>query len=363
MAIGRIELIDNKKTYVPYENIGRIEIVDGKKQYVPYSDGNGGGCNGPVESTDTSLDDVYDLALEEGNQSLTLTWKDPDDVVFNGEALAEWAGTRVIRKEGSPPRGINDGILIADSKVKNQYAETGLQDNNTVLNVAYNYALFPYTTKNIYTFSDLNRVEGNLLKYNPILSQNTWQEIHEASVSGIAKKIWNIGDQKEGHKIIGFNHDDLADGTGKAGITFIGEKLFSGSWAALGNTASITYYDKSSIKTFFEGNPVLTNFSDELVSVMKNVNKKIATGDDYAVSGTKNLECKLWLPSRKEIFNTGYEEGELYEGAEDILNTVSTWLRTIAPGTYKTTVSYAVRGALGSQARGAAWDYKPCFCV
>ena len=65
--------------------------------------------------------------------------------------------------------------------------------------------------------------------YFNILEENTWEEIAVASASGRAKDYWKVGDEKTLSlgsfgtvtlQIYDFNHDDLASGTGKAGITF-----------------------------------------------------------------------------------------------------------------------------------------------
>ncbi len=65
--------------------------------------------------------------------------------------------------------------------------------------------------------------------YFNILEENTWEEIAVASSSGMANKYWKVGDEKTLSlgslgmatlQIYDFNHDDLASGIGKAGITF-----------------------------------------------------------------------------------------------------------------------------------------------
>lgn len=94
--------------------------------------------------------------------SLSLKWKDPEDVIFNGETIGQWAGTKVVRKAEEDPVSVDDGVLVLDSTVKSQYETEGFADSDISGQVDYHYALFPYTVKNVYTMSDLNRVNGML---------------------------------------------------------------------------------------------------------------------------------------------------------------------------------------------------------
>lgn len=66
--------------------------------------------------------------------------------------------------------------------------------------------------------------------YNPVFSENEWADIIEACHSGEVPDTWvadgtcykdmDIGGTNYRIDIIGKNHDDLADGTGKAPLTF-----------------------------------------------------------------------------------------------------------------------------------------------
>lgn len=326
-------------------SIGRIEIIDGIKQYVEYA-----GFGGTECISNSRVGNVKDLSLEKSPGNLTLTWKDPDDVVFNGNTIAKWAGTKVVRKIGSPPTNIKDGVLIADNRVKDQYSSVGFQDADLVENTEYNYVLFPYTTKDIYTLSDLNRVSGSP-GYNPILSKNTWKTIHDASVLGIAKDLWSIGDEKDGFQILAFDHDDLADGSGKAGITFEVVASKNTMKSAYCPYSTNTYYNyvRSTSKTVLDTD-IYDMLADDLKVYIKEVNKKVSnvvnSSEIYSVS---IIPVKLFMFALGEIYSVGekvdniiltqssgyYKEGEVYEGItkEFFLDGKKTdgWTRTIEP--------------------------------
>lgn len=83
---------------------------------------------------------------------------------------------------------------------------------------------------NTVTISDMGVYN---VKTGKALDEYTWDEIKTASEGGYAKYMWSLGDTKDlsafmgqtstsytRATIIGFDHDDLASGSGKAGITF-----------------------------------------------------------------------------------------------------------------------------------------------
>ena len=51
----------------------------------------------------TELDDITGLSITVNNNTATLTWSDPNDVIIEGVPVATWEGTLVLRKIGSAP--------------------------------------------------------------------------------------------------------------------------------------------------------------------------------------------------------------------------------------------------------------------
>lgn len=92
------------------------------------------------------LDEPTDGVVEydEENQQVELNWEDPDDIATLEPVPCTWAGTVVVRKEGSAPKHRWDGTLITDSTVRDQYASTALVDSSVEVNKNYYYGIFPY---------------------------------------------------------------------------------------------------------------------------------------------------------------------------------------------------------------------------
>lgn len=99
------------------------------------------------EPTDVSVE--YDEVAEE----VQIKWTDPADIATNEPAPATWAGTVIVRKEGSAPRHRWDGTLITDSTTRDQYSSTALEDNTVDAGKTYYYGIFPYDTKGDYRFT------------------------------------------------------------------------------------------------------------------------------------------------------------------------------------------------------------------
>lgn len=157
--------------------------------------------------------------------------------------------------------------------------------------------------------------------YDLILENNSWEKIATASERGIANKLWSLGDEKDGYVIVGFDHDDLADGSRKAGITFCTndrEKTKSGAWA-MNDGSSFVRYDNS---LAFQNLEELFDELTEINPYIKQVSKKIRNSD--MGSGYINCACRLFLFSISEMKNNfvatdDYDEplkneGEYYNG-------------------------------------------------
>ena len=170
----------------------------------------------------------------------------------------------------------------------------------------------------------------------------SWSKIDSYAKAGTAATVFKVGDTKTlktqqnvevTARIIGFNQDDLSDGTGKAGITLALETSF-GTQYPITSISNNTYgaschpsgNSTSNNKAYWSNCELRTNWNSksdyfmlsyvlpsDLVNVIKQVSKKAVYDDTEYIS-----DDYIWLPSLSELgFTDGKAEGECYEAYTD----------------------------------------------
>lgn len=169
-----------------------------------------------------------------------------------------------------------------------------------------------------------NEVKTVQIKTQALTFANaTWEQIAQVSESGNASSYFAVGDEKTiqlltgeyvTFVILGFNHDDLSDGSGKAGMSIGMKNLLATIYQmnAIGTNAG--GWNESKMRTSTMAT-LLSQLPSDLQSVIKQVNKKAMAGG-VSTSITTSAD-KLWLFAEVEIDGTtsaGYtDEGEQYE--------------------------------------------------
>lgn len=212
---------------------------------------------------------VADFTAQVGNGEVTLKWQDPSDVTItdsNGTVItiARWAGTKLLRKTGTFPVNENDGTLVIDNTVKNQYQTNGLVDTGLVNGTTYYYMAFPYTDEDVVTIDAANRVSATPQAYDDLTGSPGPKNL----ISGTMQEGF-FGEVSSGELITG---DSLASQVGisqgtsqhstagwlkfayKGKIQFIAKKPIrnSISWDAI-NTAKCVYGDSGDKQIIVDG--------------------------------------------------------------------------------------------------------------
>lgn len=143
------------------------------------------------------------------------------------------------------------------------------------------------------------------------LSDNSWEQISTASEIGIAQDLWNIGDTIDfvvnGETltiaIMDFKHDDLADGSGKAGITFgLKELMPTTRWSMNDSYSSSNTGGLKNLSIQKNLENLLEAFPTDVKSVIKGVSKKTSAGGGSSTINTDNLQ--IFLFSEIEVMGT-----------------------------------------------------------
>lgn len=149
------------------------------------------------------------------------------------------------------------------------------------------------------------------------LTDYTWAQIAAMSVEEVRAKF-ALGSKKGNALLVGFEHDDLADGSGKAKMSFIHNGM-NGSFQA---NALPDYYNNDWYAIQRVINNPSTWFSDysELSAYIKPVKKKYVSSGSMSAGNAviSTIQQSLWFPSASEMgyivnSSTVPDEGEAYE--------------------------------------------------
>lgn len=149
------------------------------------------------------------------------------------------------------------------------------------------------------------------------LQNATWAQISGASKAEKAQNYWSVGDTKSvviggvtyTIEIIGFSHDVLADGSGKAGITFAMKDCLNATYQM--NTANTNAggWGGSALRNTLQGT-IFNQLPADMRMAIRAVNKKASAGSQSTT--INEYPDTLFLLSEIEVFggNTYCVPGE-----------------------------------------------------
>ena len=154
----------------------------------------------------------------------------------------------------------------------------------------------------------------------------TWEDLFARIADGTYATAYSLGEilpldlGTEGvvnAQIVGFNHDDKADGSGKARITFIAEHLLNTSKrinpalsGSTEGTGTIGGFGKSELRTYLR-ETIQPMFPSSIRSRIVEVTKH-SNGYDTSSVQQKDMSSSesVWIPTIREIQgNTTFESG------------------------------------------------------
>ena len=246
------------------------------------------------------------------------------------ESTAQYNYTHV-GWSASPSGALDENILKAVKADKTVYANFAAvlryytityydEDGTTVLkteSVAYgSVPSFEPTAPDGYMFSawlpELSEVTGDasytvVWEALPAFATSTWAEIAAVCEAGNAAITYAVGDTKDitltdgtvlTLEIAGFNHDNLADGSGKASISVISKNVIGvGRTAFSSDYPASNSWENSAIRQWLV-NDFYATIPEDLKTVIKEVAKQSYTTHN---GSRKDIVEKLWIPSIDEL--------------------------------------------------------------
>jgi hypothetical protein len=144
---------------------------------------------------------------------------------------------------------------------------------------------------------------------DPVFANNTWEKIIDACCTRRVPSTWRIGDQKtmtiDGAdyviEIIGKNHDEYSDGSGKAPLTFQMNEYYKYVKGMEYSATNANGWTNCNIRKN-ELPALLKTMPSEVKAAVKQVNKLTSAGGQSSTINT--TADKLFLLSEVEVFGT-----------------------------------------------------------
>ena len=143
--------------------------------------------------------------------------------------------------------------------------------------------------------------------YDPVFANNTWEQIIEACHNNAVPDTWKVADQKPMTingvdyqiDIIGKNHDDYSDGSGKAPLTFQLHDCYADAKRMNISDTNIDGWSGCAMQSRYLP-AILALMPTEVQNGIREVNKLTSAGNSSATINT--TADKLFLLSEIEIF-------------------------------------------------------------
>ena len=163
------------------------------------------------------------------------------------------------------------------------------------------------TTKTLDVIVGISNVD--LAFINPVFGNNSWADIIKACQKKQVPNTWNVGDSCNmiinnttyAIDIIGKNHDDYADGSGKAPLTFQLHDCYADKKAMNSSDTNSGGWKNSEMRTTHLPS-ILALMPTEVQNGIREVNKLTSEGSQSATINT--TADKLFLLSEVEIFGS-----------------------------------------------------------
>lgn len=332
-ALTTTNLVEKGTTMVAY----RVRAYDANNQYSGYTTSP---TRVVVNNTPPTAPGTPVYKYPVSGQSLNVTWTaatDPDanpitytvERSIDSAEFTEVGSTSDLMYQVPVPTVQEDNHTIAvrikatDSEGASSDYATG--STETIVNLYHKVVKTIPWTKGIpffarqFTFNYKDQyqtmLEGALASteglpiIDDVFANNTWQNISYAARNNLIPETWQVGDTKDivvndetlTLAIMDFNHDDRADGSGKAGITMGMTQCMADGRQMNSTDTNVNSFSGSAMYDYLV-NTVLAGFPEDLLPYVVPVNKKTSAGNKSSSILTEAMS--IWLFSEIEVFGT-----------------------------------------------------------
>lgn len=102
-------------------------------------------------------DNCKKMRFKRNGSNVSLSWKDPDDTIVEGQVICTWHATYIVRKLGAYPENPQDGEVVLVNTQKNLYEDTPLTLVEPEADDEYFYSAFPASSEGAKNLSPRNR--------------------------------------------------------------------------------------------------------------------------------------------------------------------------------------------------------------
>lgn len=275
----------------------------------------------PVADGDDCADPVERLLMDEPTKKSTVQY----NYTFSG-----WATTAGGSADNNALKTVTEDriVYVAFAESLVYYTISYYDEDGTTLltseNLTYGskpnytptksgYAFLGWTPTVIAVTGDASYTAQWMIRTT--FAEGSWEHIAAVAKTGKASSVFSLGDTRvetiNGEEItleiVGFNHDNLSDGTGKAGITVIAKTLFAEPMkfdTVCGNLNQYKHWSNCSLRTWCNGD-LFNSLPTELSSVIKAVDKLSDSANGGKLVTTSD---KIWVPSREELTTASFSD-------------------------------------------------------
>ena len=108
-----------------------------------------------VRSEGIPMSIIEHKKIEKNGDTVRLYWQDPRDTIIDGFVLSSWKSTTIVKKQGSYPEDIDDGVVVGIYNVRDEHLDAALEDTQVNAENWY-YRAFPLSVNGVYNLDKRN---------------------------------------------------------------------------------------------------------------------------------------------------------------------------------------------------------------